>query len=258
MPDAVLLEWEGVLADTGSARRDALLRALADEGVPWTAAAYDACCGGLDVRAAAVRALASTGCDDATLADIVALRANRAFVEWLAHGFVLMPDVPELVDAIEHRTRLAIVTRAGRAETEAALRLSGLDRSVGIVVTADDVTDLPPAPALYERALTQLSTQLVRCALDRVVAVVRAPGTPPWHARAAARCRMRRTALLPASPAVRVSPCERAHAARAAAPPSATSAGAAWCSPTAAWPPSTRRCSRAPHCSTAAIAAACA
>lgn len=174
MPDAVLLEWEGVLADTGSARRDALLRALADEGVPWTAAAYDACCGGLDVRAAAVRALASTGCDDATLADIVALRANRAFIEWLARGFALMPDVPEQIDALEHRTRLAIVTRAGRAETEVALRLSGLDRSVGIVVTADEVTDLPPAPALYERALTRLSrTRPVRVA--RVVAVVRAP-----------------------------------------------------------------------------------
>lgn len=174
MPDAVLLEWEGVLADTGSARRDALLRALADEGVPWTAAAYDACGGGLDVRAAAGRALASTGCDDATLADIVALRANRAFSEWLTRGIVLMPDVPEQIEAIEHRTRLAIVTRAGRAETEMVLRLSGLDRSVGIVVTADEVTDLPPAPALYERALTQLARR-GPLRVDRVVAVVRAP-----------------------------------------------------------------------------------
>ncbi len=174
MPDAVLLEWEGVLADTGSARRDALLRALADEGVPWTAAAYDACCGGLDVRSAAVSALAGTGRDDATLADIVALRANRAFGEWLARGFVLMPDVPALIDAIAHRTRLAIVTRAGRAETETALRLSGLDRSIGIVVTADEVSDLPPAPALYERALRQLArSRPVRP--DRVVAVVGAP-----------------------------------------------------------------------------------
>lgn len=174
MPDAVLLEWEGVLADIGSARRDALLRALADEGVPWTAAAYDACCGGLDVRAAAVRALASTGCDDATLADIVALRANRAFSEWLTRGLVLMPDVPEQIDAIEHRTRLAIVTRAGRAETETVLRLSGLERSIGIVVTADEVTDLPPSPALYERALMLLSRRRpVR--VDHVVAVVRAP-----------------------------------------------------------------------------------
>lgn len=174
MPDAVLLEWEGVLADTSSARRDALLRALADEGVLWTAAAYDACCGGLDVRAAAAMALARVGRDDPTLADIVALRASRGFLEWLGRGFVLMPDVPELIEAIEHRTRLAIVTRAGRAETEIALRLSGLDRSIGIVVTADEVTDLPPAPALYERALAQLARSRPVHA-DRVVAVVRAP-----------------------------------------------------------------------------------
>ena len=33
MLDAVLLEWEGVLADTGIVRRDLLLRALADEGL---------------------------------------------------------------------------------------------------------------------------------------------------------------------------------------------------------------------------------
>lgn len=181
MPDAVLLEWEEVLADTGSARRDALLRALADEGVPWTAAAYDACCGGLDVRAAAIRALGSAGRDDATLAEIVALRASRSFTDSLSRGFVLLPDVGTMIEAIEPRTRLAIVTRAGRAETEAALRLSGLDRAVGIVVTADEVTDLPPAPALYERALAQLSRRRpVRA--GRVVAVVRAP-----HAVAAAR-----------------------------------------------------------------------
>lgn len=174
MPDAVLLEWEGVLADTGSARRDALLRALADEGVPWTAAAYDACCGGLDVRAAAAQALAAAARDDVTLAEIVSLRASRAFTEWLGQGFLLMPDVMARLEALAPRTRLAIVTRAGRAETDAALRLSGLDRVVGIVVTADDVTDLPPAPALYERALAQLSRRgAVRA--DRVVAVVRAP-----------------------------------------------------------------------------------
>ena len=42
MVDAVLLEWEGVLADTGVARRESLLRALADEGVLLNAPAYDA------------------------------------------------------------------------------------------------------------------------------------------------------------------------------------------------------------------------
>lgn len=174
MLDAVLLEWEGVLADTGSARRDALLGALADEGVPWTTAAYDACCGGLDVRTAAGTALHRLGRDDATLAELVALRASRTFAAWLGQGFLLRPDALARIAAVEPRTRLAVVTGAGRAETETVLRLSGLERSVGVVVTADEVSELPPAPALYAKALAQLGrSRAVR--VDHVVAVVREP-----------------------------------------------------------------------------------
>jgi beta-phosphoglucomutase-like phosphatase (HAD superfamily) len=173
MLDAVLLEWEGVLADTGAARRDALLRALTDEGVPSTVAAYDACCGGLDVRSAAGAVLRASGRDDATLADIVALRAARAFTERLAEGFSLMPGAMELVTGAAHRTRVAIVTQAGRVETELALRLAGLDGAIGTVVTVDDVTDPPPSPALVERALAHLAR--LRPAPPRhVVAIVQA------------------------------------------------------------------------------------
>ena len=157
MLDAVLLEWEGVLADTGAARRDALLRALADEGVPWTTAAYDACCGGLDVRTAAAVAVARAGCADATLAELVALRATRSFVERLARGFTLTPGAAAFIAAAAHQSRVAIVTRAGRAETEIALQLSGLGTAIAVVVTADDVGDPPPAPVSFVRALAHLA-----------------------------------------------------------------------------------------------------
>ena len=163
MLDAVLLEWEGVLADTGAARREALLRALADEGVLWTAAAYDACCGGLSVHAAAAAALARAGRDDATLAELVAVRAGRAFVERLAQGFTLKPGAVQFVVAAEHRARVAIVTQAARAETELALRLAGLGTAIAVVVTAEDVFDPPPAPATYAHALAHLArTRAVR------------------------------------------------------------------------------------------------
>jgi beta-phosphoglucomutase len=171
MLDAVLLEWEGVLADTGAARRDALLRALADEGVPWTAAAYDDCCGGLDAHAAATAALAHRGRNDATLAELIALRATRAFIARLAQGFTLMPAAARFVALAELRTRVAIVTRAGRAETDIALGLSGFGSAITAVVTADDVMEPPPAPALYVEALDRLSRQRAVRA-DRVVAVV--------------------------------------------------------------------------------------
>ena len=176
MLDAVLLEWEGVLVDTGAARRDALLRALADEGVPWTAAAYDACCGGLDVRAATAAALMRCGSrdSDATLVELVALRAERAFVERLAHGFMLQPGVAGFIAAAEGRVRIAVVTRAARAETDVALQLSGLETAITSIVAADDVADPMPAPESYGLALRLLAR---RRAIDaeRVVAMVETP-----------------------------------------------------------------------------------
>lgn len=182
MLDAVLFEWEGVLADTGAARRDALLRALADEGVPSTAAAYDACCAGLDVRSAAAAVLRAAGRDDATLAEIVALRAARGFNERLADGFSLVPGAAPLVTGAAHRTRLFIVTQAGRAETALALRLAALEETVGAVLTADDVADPPPSPALFERALAHLA-RLRPARAGRVLAVVQTlPAVQAAHA----------------------------------------------------------------------------
>jgi beta-phosphoglucomutase-like phosphatase (HAD superfamily) len=173
MVDAVLFEWEGVLADTGAARRESLLRALADEGVLLNAAAYEACCGGLDVHGAATAALAHVGRPDATLAELVALRAGRAFVDRLTRGFSLQPGAAEFITSAEHRARIAIVTTAARAETDVALRLSGLESAIACVITADDVLVAPPAPELYDRALAQLARRRA-VTPERVVALVQA------------------------------------------------------------------------------------
>ena len=163
MVDAVLLEWDGVLADTGSVRREALLRALADEGVSWTAAAYDACCAGLGVQAAARVAVEQVRGNDPALSDLVALRASRAFTERLSRGYTLNVGVTEFLSACEASTRLAIVSRASRAETDLFLRLSGLDGSMACVFTADDVLNPPPAPDLFEDAQKHLArTRRVR------------------------------------------------------------------------------------------------
>ncbi|MCY7379629.1 MAG: HAD hydrolase-like protein [Gemmatimonadaceae bacterium] len=157
MLDAVLLEWEGVLADTGIVRRDELLRALADEGVHWTAEAYDASCGELDTHAMAVTAFASVGRIDATLAELVALRVSRACAERLSRGFSLQPGAAQFVSALAPHVRLAIVTRARRAETAVALAASGLIGFIATVVTVDDVVEGPPAPSVYTKALASLS-----------------------------------------------------------------------------------------------------
>jgi beta-phosphoglucomutase-like phosphatase (HAD superfamily) len=157
MLDAVLLEWEGVLADSGAARRESLRHALAAEGVAAHVLDDDACAG-LDVGTAARAVVARVGRgDDLTLADLIALRAGRAFAERIAQGFMMRAGAAAFVGAVEAGSRVALVTRATRAETEIFLRLSGLDTAFAHVVTADDVLRLPPSPELFDHAYANLA-----------------------------------------------------------------------------------------------------
>jgi beta-phosphoglucomutase-like phosphatase (HAD superfamily) len=157
MVDAVLLEWDGVLADTGVARRDALLQALADEDVAWSVEEFDAHCAGLDVHSAAAVAVERTRGKDPALVDLVVLRAGRAFTERLARGVTLEPGAAEFLSNAEPRARLAIASRASRAETDLFLRLSALDGMMACVFTADDVLQPPPSPELYDQAAAHLA-----------------------------------------------------------------------------------------------------
>jgi beta-phosphoglucomutase-like phosphatase (HAD superfamily) len=176
MVNAVLLEWEGVLADTRLARRNALLAALAEEGVASDAVADEESCRGRSVHVAATTALRLAGRGDATLADLVALRAERAFLAGLAAGFVLAPGAAAFVEHAQLRARLMIVTRATRAETDLVLRLSGLDGAISAVVSADDVLGDVPSASLYTQALDHLARRRPIEA-SRTVAVVDAlPG----------------------------------------------------------------------------------
>ena len=156
MVDAVLLEWEGVLADTAVARHDAMLRALADEGLAADAPAVTAQCELATVYAAAAASVAGLGRHDPTLVDLLTLRATRAFSARLETGFVLLPGAREFVERAQLAAPIAIVTRATRADTEYMLRLSGLECAITTLVSADDSFDPPPSPAMINRALENL------------------------------------------------------------------------------------------------------
>lgn len=174
MVDAVLLEWEGVLADSGAARRESLRHALAAEGVNAHALDDDSCAG-LDANAAARTLLARVGRgDDLTLADLIALRAGRLFAERLAQGFMLRAGAAAFVAAAEAGSRLALTTRATRAETDIFLRLSGLETAFAHIVTADDVLHPPPSPELFDAAYAHLARRRPT-RRERTVALVDAP-----------------------------------------------------------------------------------
>jgi beta-phosphoglucomutase-like phosphatase (HAD superfamily) len=183
MPDVVLLEWEGVLVDTASMRRDAIHCALEDERCTDELTRLDEQLAGLGTSAAANRLFV----EDPVLADLVADRAERRFLERLAQGFVLQPGARAFVERAQSGARLAIVTRATHAETEVMLRLSDLGDAIATIVCADDVLDHSPAAAQYERVLALLG-RLVPVQRSRSVALVDA--TPSVRAARAAAVRV--------------------------------------------------------------------
>lgn len=157
MPDALLLDWEGCLADTVSMRESALQRALQEEGLELSDADCARCCEGASAETAVRRALSIVGTHDAVLADLVATRASRAFAERLGKGFMLNRGALELMSKAQVTSRIAIVTQASRSETEFVLRLAGLDITVSTIVSASDELELPPSPAPFLAALAQLA-----------------------------------------------------------------------------------------------------
>lgn len=157
MIEAFLVELEGVIVETRAARFDALVRALADDGVvslPESAAEELL---GYAPREAAERALRLLDVErDPTAVDLIGLRADRYFTERVSRGVTLREGARVLVTVAHARSRLALVTRASRAVVDLTLGLSGLHDAFEIIVCADDVLDNKPAPDSYARALTRL------------------------------------------------------------------------------------------------------
>ena len=174
MADAVLLDWEGLLTDTTESRRAAITLALAAEGVTLDEDAYDDRFAGRSLRGIVASALEWRAGDD-TLVELVTLRAQRELATRLAQGFVVVPDVMPFVEHAQLRAPVAIITAAGRDETDAALRLAGLRDSFSAIVSADDVPDDAPSRAQFDAVLTHLERRRARpLARERVLALATA------------------------------------------------------------------------------------
>lgn len=172
MADVVLLEWEGVLADTQQVRRDALRRALSAEGVAHTLSDDDEQLRGLGVRAAVRVVMRHIGSSDVILAELLEMRARREFASHLAQGLVLTLGATAFVERLQARVRVAVVSRASRDECESVLRQSGLEPAVSAIVCADDIDDDAPSIGLYQHAVARLG-RLRSVAADSVAIVDR-------------------------------------------------------------------------------------
>lgn len=158
MLQAVLVEFEGVIAETREARRSALDTCLAAEGIELTDVEYTDCCASLPVRSAVRAALALRGIrNDETRVDLATLRAEREFGALVEAGVSLVDDAVPLIESLHGQTRLGVVSRASRREIEPVLSLASIDHAFEFVIADDDPFFPKPSPASYVGALERLA-----------------------------------------------------------------------------------------------------
>jgi HAD superfamily hydrolase (TIGR01509 family) len=152
----LLVEFEGVVADTLAMRSDALTEALAADGITLTDQLLRLA-RGRTTEDAVRRIRDAVGApDDATATELGKLRAERAFAARAGKGLSLTPGAKGALEKLGAATRLAMVTRASRREVEFVLALGGLDGLFRPIVTLEDVTPAKPDCAPYLAAMTKV------------------------------------------------------------------------------------------------------
>lgn len=156
--DAVLIELEGILVETAAARRDALRRTLAEEGIVLPTLALETLPRALPAREAVriAAAQANASLDDVAL-DLAALRLDRDVARWAERGVTLRAGAREWLERVAGVAPVAVVTRAPRRLVDAVLALGELEALVAVAVTSDDPTAAKPDPAPFARALGRLA-----------------------------------------------------------------------------------------------------
>lgn len=155
--DTVLMEFDGVLAETAGAREHALLSVLLEDGITLPVAEYRDRCLGLPTPDAVRYALAHAGVAlDETGVELLALRIDRAFTAHVSKGVLLVDGAREAIERLSSRVRVGIVTRANRRDVEFVLSLAQIDAHVACIIGAEDVYPGKPAATPYQAALRRL------------------------------------------------------------------------------------------------------
>jgi HAD superfamily hydrolase (TIGR01509 family) len=171
MLDTVLLELEGVIADTGEARRDAIFAALRADGVQVPESEYRDLCAGLAFDEAMRAAFRSVGRGrDETAIALAAHRAERAYRAYIGKGLTLVAGARETLERLHESVRLALVTRTPRNDAMFVLSLARVEHLFTCVVAAEDAPP-KPSPEPYRLALARLQRSRARVVRGTVVAI---------------------------------------------------------------------------------------
>jgi HAD superfamily hydrolase (TIGR01509 family) len=152
----LLIEFEGVLADTAALRASAITESLAADGIAINGALLRMTAG-LTTEGAIRRIRDAVGApNDETAVELGRLRTERAFAARAGKGLSLQPGARQALDKLTGVARLAIVTRASRREVEFVLNLGGLESFFRPVIALEDCTPPKPERNAHDMALKRI------------------------------------------------------------------------------------------------------
>ncbi|HEY5626808.1 MAG TPA: HAD family phosphatase [Nitrospira sp.] len=154
---ALIFDFDGVIANTEPLHFAGLRQTLAEIGIDLTEAEYYAEYLGYDDRGCFIAALTANRrpIDPATITQLMRRKAV-AYLESVKHHRVIFPGIPEFIREAAGTYPLAIASGALRHEIEYILEEAGLRKEFLHITSAEDVTMGKPDPQPFLHALKAL------------------------------------------------------------------------------------------------------
>jgi beta-phosphoglucomutase len=161
-PEAVIFDFDGVIADTEPLHYDAFLKVLEPLGISFAWETYVDTYMGFDDRDAFREAFRDHGrpLDDRRLSELVEAK-SRVFRVVIRDGVKAYPGVIPMIESLHASgVPMAICSGALRSDIDPILSGLGVARRFLHVVTAEDVRKSKPDPECYVLAFRRLSHSL--------------------------------------------------------------------------------------------------
>lgn len=158
MLQAIIFDFDGVVADNEPIHFAMFRQVLAEIGLPLTEEDYYAKYLGFDDKGCFAAVLAAHGrpAPAATIRDLVERKA-QAYLAYIRDHLVIFPGVTQLVREAAARYPLAIASGALRHEIEFILEQAGIRKEFGHITSSEDVRQGKPDPEGYLHALAALN-----------------------------------------------------------------------------------------------------
>lgn len=157
---AIILDLDGTLVDSEPIHCRAWLDVLADYDLQFDEHWFEQWIGTSD-RYLAENVIEQEGLDVA-VRDLQEQK-QRCYHERIVRDGQLFPQVADTLAELQAHYPIAIATNSSRADADHAFRATQVDQYARVVVTADDVRHLKPAPDIYLLAAKRLGVAPADC-----------------------------------------------------------------------------------------------